>query len=635
MFAFGLLGNLEVRGPDGRLVPVGRRKQRILLAMLLVRANSVVRVDEISDALWGQRPPSSARANLHSYVCGVRQILARAVPAGPVRLVRRPGGYRLDASPGECDLTRFEVLAAEGRQALGEGRYAQAAERLTRALSLWRGPFLEDLAEFAWVEPHESRLSETRLSVIEDQGDARLALGRHVDLVVELAATTAAHPLRERLWGQYIRSLQLTGGRARAVSAYHELRTLLNDELGVEPSQALQQLYRDVLDDVVDNSSPDQVSASAAPPPCPALLPSTVADFTGRRQELQHLCDLLTPGSPMGALTVAGITGMAGVGKTALALHAAHAISSTYPDGQIYVDLAGTDATPVDPAEVLGRFLRVLGVPGQAVPEDPDERLALYRTVLSGRRVLVVLDNASTEQQVRPLLPGTGTCAVLLTSRSRLSGIEAVRWVDLDVLPADDASQLLRRIVNDARLDEEADQVAAIVQVCGALPLALRIAGARLTCRPGWMLRHLTAALGDEQRRLDWLEVGDLRVRASLGSSYDGLNSSAQRLLRSLSILEVPDFASCLATTSSDSSPERTAHDLDILVDAHMLAVAGTDHTGQVRYRFHDLVRLFAREQVTRQGLANQRKACQAWPKPGRADRSRRDIGHQAATRRH
>jgi DNA-binding SARP family transcriptional activator/tetratricopeptide (TPR) repeat protein len=601
MLTFRLLGNLEIRDPDGRLVPGGRRKQRALLAMLLVRGNTLVRVDEIIDALWGERPPSSARANLHSYVSGLRQILAQSAPAGPARPVSLPGGYRFDLSPGECDLTAFEVLAADGRQDLDAGRYVQAAERLTRALSLWRGPFLEDLAESAWVEPHEARLSEARLSVMEDQGEARLALGEYADLSVELAATTAAHPLRESFWGQYLRSLQLTGARARALSAYDRLRALLHSELAVEPCRSLQQLHRDILDDVVTTTGPDRVLTPAPQRTCPALLPPTVADFTGRRREVQQLRGLLAPGSPTDGLTIAGVTGMAGVGKTTLAVHVAQAISSAYPDGQVYADLAGADATPVNPVDVLGRFLRALGVPSRAVPEDPVERQELYRTVLSGRRVLVVLDDAGTEQQVRPLLPGTGTCAVLLTSRVRLSGIEAARWTELDVLPNDDAAQFLRQIVNDARLDEEADQVAAIVGACGALPLALRIAGARLASRPGWTLAHLMALLHDERRRLDRLDVGDLQVRASLGLSYDGLGGSAQRLLRVLSVFDVPDFAGWLAAVTSGDRPERTAEDLDVLVDAHLLTVVGTDPAGQVRYRFHDLVRLFARDLTGRQ----------------------------------
>jgi tetratricopeptide (TPR) repeat protein len=335
----------------------------------------------------------------------------------------------------------------------------------------------------------------------------------------------------------------------------------------------------------------------------PNLLPPAVKDFTGRSLEVHGLRDLLSSPQTSAGLTVAAITGMAGIGKTTLAIHLAHSIAPAYPDGQIYTNLAGAGSTPLDPVDVLGRFLRALGVPSRAVPSDPLERAELYRSVLSGRRVLVVLDNAGSEQQVRPLLPGAAGCAVLLTSRSRLSGLEGARWSELGVLSDVEATQLLARIVNDPRIEDPStvttsQDVEAIVRICGGLPLAVRIAGARLTSRPGWTVAHLVALLRDEQRRLDQLGVGDLQVRASLALSYDGLEPSAQRLLRRLSVFDVPDFPGWLATVTSPGPAEETAADLDVLVDAHVLSVVGTDSTRQVRYRFHDLIRLFARDRA-------------------------------------
>ncbi|WP_035853534.1 AfsR/SARP family transcriptional regulator [Cryptosporangium arvum] len=592
MSAFRLLGSFEVRAPDGSRIAVGRRKQRALLALLLLRGSSLVRSDEIVDALWGADPPSSARANLHSYVFGLRQVLDQVAPGGAARLVTSAAGYRLDVAAGDCDAAVFERLAAEGRRALEQERSADALDVLTRALELWRGPVVPDLADAPWMAPHVTRLTETRLAAIEDRVEARLALGDHAGLVGELAAATAEHPLRERLWGQYLRVLRVTGARARALAAYETLRAVLRDELGVEPSPELQELYRAIRDD----------DGATAAPRHPALLPPAVPDFTGRVSEVRRLLKVLTPHTPPAGLSVLGITGMAGVGKTTLAVHVAHAAAPAYPDGQLYVNLAGAGPDPVAPADVLGRFLRALGVPSPAVPTDADERAELYRTLLTGRRVLVVLDNAATEAQVRPLLPGAAGCTVLVTSRVRLSGLEGARWTELEVLDADDGVRLLSRIVDDARVDDHDADAAAVVGLCGGLPLAVRIAGARLTARPGWTVSHLVALLRDENRRLDRLDAGDLRVRASLALSDDGLRPSARALFRRLSVLDVPDFAGWLATVLSDEKPERAARDLDDLVDAHVLSAVGTDPAGQTRYRFHDLVRLYARDRAAAEG---------------------------------
>jgi DNA-binding SARP family transcriptional activator/tetratricopeptide (TPR) repeat protein len=616
VLVFSLLGSLEVRGPGGGLVPVGRHKQRALLAMLLLRTGTVVRLDEIIEALWDGRPPSSARANVYSYVSGLRALLDQVAPADRPRPVTAPGGYRLDLLPGECDVAVFEALAAGGRRALDEGRPAQAADQLGRALGLWRGPALEDLTGFDWTVEFTARLTEARLVAMEDHAEARLALGeqsedsstqawtdsRHAStqawtdsrrsLAADLAAATAEHPLRERFWELYLRTLQQGGSRARALGAYEDLRAVLRAELGVEPSPALRKLHREILDDTT-------VVPRARP--APALLPPAVADFTGRREELRMLREVLAPGAAPAGLTVAGVTGMAGIGKTTLAVQAAHAVAAAYPDGQVYVNLAGAGSAPLDPADVLGRFLRALGVPSRAVPPDPEERVELYRTLLAGRRVLVVLDNAAAEGQVRPLLPGASSCAVLITSRSRLSGLESARWTELEVLPAEEATRLLAQVVRDARVGDQPADAAAIVHMCGGLPLAVRIAGARLTSRPGWTLAHLVALLRDEQRRLDRLGIGDLQVRASLALSYDGLPSPARRLFRLLGTLDVPDFPGWLAGVLAQGSPDRAAQDLDLLVDAHLLAVVGTDPVGQIRYRFHDLVRLFARDRAVAQ----------------------------------
>lgn len=595
---FRLLGPFEVRADGGRLVPAGRRKQRTLLAMLVLRAGSVVRTDEVLETLWDGSPPPSARANVHTYVSALRQVLDRAAAGLAARLVACPGGYRLDLSAGECDVTAFGDLAADGRRALDEGQWSRAVERLSRALGLWRGPVLEDLGDAGWLEPYAARLAEARLAAVADQVEARLALGEHAALVTELAGLTTEHPLRERFWAQYLRALHGSGARARALHAYAEVSDLLRSELGVQPGRELREVHRALRDDVVAPGPAETLPGGPRPRAAPALLPPAVPDFTGRDEELRLLHKRLSPNAPRLGLAVTAVTGMAGVGKTTLAVQAAHAIAPAYPDGQLYADLAGTDPVPVSAADVLGRFLRALGVPSPAVPSDPDERAELYRTLLAGRRVLVVLDDAGSERQVRPLLPGSASCSVLLTSRSRLAGVAGARWTELGVLAGDEGVRLLARIVGDSRIDDDPAAAEAVVRQCGGLPLAVRIAGARLAARPAHTAAYLVSLLRDEQRRLDRLDAGDLRVRASLALSHAALSAPARRLFRLLGTLEVPDFAGWLATVLAAGTAADPVGDLDELVDAHLVEVAGTDPAGQVRHRFHDLVRLFAREQA-------------------------------------
>ncbi len=593
--SFRVLGRLEVSRADGTLVAVGRRKQRALLAVLLLRAGTVVRTAEVTEALWGECPPPSARANLHSYVSELRRVLDSVREAGGTRLAKVAGGYRLDITEGECDALLFASLAARGQQALMEDRPVLAANQLGRALALWRGSPLEDLVDLDWFAPDVARLAEARLTSMEDHAQARLALGEHAVLAAELAGVVAAHPLRERLWAHYLRALYGSGNRTRALNEYATLRSVLRTELGIGPGHELQRLHRQIADDAQPEQSPEQLTVAAV---IPAQLPPGVADFTGREEQVRLLHKVLEPGGdPMG-LKVAGITGMAGVGKTTLALHVAHSIADAYPGGQLYADLAGTDASPPKPADVLSRFLRAMGVPGPAIPPGTGERGELYRSLLAGRRILVVLDDAASERQVRPLLPGGVGCAVLVTSRRWLPGIACAQWTQLDVLHGDEGVRLLARVLPDSRVDDDPCAAADVVRLCGGLPLAVRIAGARLTSRPRWTVSHLVELLRDEQRRLDRLDISDLGVRASLMLSYYGLTPSARRLFRLISVFNVPDFPGWLATVVSPDAPQSGARDLDLLVDVHLVTMVGIDVAGQVRYRFHDLVRLFARDRV-------------------------------------
>ncbi|MEE6259505.1 ATP-binding protein [Plantactinospora sonchi] len=332
----------------------------------------------------------------------------------------------------------------------------------------------------------------------------------------------------------------------------------------------------------------------------PAMLPPDIPDFTGRLSPVSALRELLTD-SDSGqrtALTVGAISGMGGAGKTTLAVHVGQQVRNEFPDGQLYVNLRGAEAAPLDPAEVLARFLRAVGVPGRAVPADPVERTELYRTRLAGRRVLVLLDNAASVEQVRPLLPGTASCAVLVTSRTPLTSLPSGLRVDLAVLTDDEAVAMLARIIGPGRVAGEPAQATGIARLCGHLPLAVRIAGGRLAGRPGWPIARLAALLGDERRRLDRLATGDLAVRASIGLSYHGLDEQSRRLFRRLSLFDAPDFPSWMAALLVGCSVDEVTDQLEALVDAQLLTIAGPDPAGQLRYRFHDLVRLFGRREA-------------------------------------
>ncbi|GIJ62458.1 AfsR/SARP family transcriptional regulator [Virgisporangium aurantiacum] len=603
MPAFRLLGPFEMRDRAGLPVALPRRKQRSLLAFLLLRAGTVVGTDEIVDALWGDRPPASARANLHSYMSALRTALARAAPADSVRPRSVAGGYVLDVRPDESDVGVFDALVVEGRQALAEARHEAAADVLTRALGLWRGPAMEGLGQQEWLVPFTTRLEESRLAAVEDQAEARLYLGRHAEMTAELALAVAQHPFRERINGLYIQALHRAGRRPEALAVYNRLSDVLDAEFGTRPSPYLRTLHRQIrADDLVGSPGRTSLPPTGVAPVAalgPALLPPDIPDFTGRAEHLRTLTGLLDRGTddPPHVLMVAGIAGMAGVGKTALAVHIAHRLAASYPDGQLHVNLHGAEHSSLDPAEVLARFLRAFGVDWRAIPADLAERSALYRSRLAGRRVLIVLDNAASEQQVRPLLPGSPTCAVLVTSRRRLTGVEGARWLDLDVLSDADAVRLLASVVADDRIARQPAAAVEIVRLCGRLPLAVRIAGARLASRAAWRPSDLVQRLGDQWHRLDHLTAGDLEVRASLALSRDGLDPDARRLFGRLGMFAVPDFTVLLAAAVLDTTVEEAGRHVESLVDAQLL-MTSQDGAGQFRYRFHDLVRLYARERA-------------------------------------
>ncbi|GAB3522816.1 BTAD domain-containing putative transcriptional regulator [Phytohabitans suffuscus] len=588
---FAVLGPVTVV-IDGRRHRIPRAQTRGLLALMLLNLGRRISREGVIEAMWAGAPPSTARSQVHNAVTVIRGHLADL--GAPDVLDSGPSGYELLVEPEQVDAARFDDGVRLAHDAAARGDHKEAVRLLRGALDLWTGEPLAD-ATGAFVGAARARLVERRLTAVEDLADLELDLGRAEAVAAEIAPLVDAHPMRERLRVRQMTALYRSGRQVEALQSYRLYRNLLAEYEGLDPGREIAELERMILRaDPVPAAAP--VPAEPAPA-APALLPPDIPDFTGRDGPAGELHHLLTAGRPSSALAVAGVAGMGGVGKTTLAVHVAHLAAGAYPDGQLYANLRGAEAVALDPGDVLARFLRALGVDARAIPNDPVGRAEMYRTRLAGHRVLVVLDNAASEEQVRPLLPGAASCAVLVTSRARLTGVEGARWIDLDVFARAEAVRLFGRVAGEERVAAEPDEAAEIVRLCGGLPLAVRVAGARLTARPTWRLSHLSRMLRDERRRLDRLATGDLEVRASLALSYEGLKGEAKRLFRRLGRFDTPDFPAWLAGAVLEESAD-AAGLLESLVDAQLVAVSGVDAAGQIRYRFHDLVRLYARERA-------------------------------------
>ncbi len=605
---FCVLGPLEVRASDGQLVQLHAPKHRTLLAMLLLHANQPVSVDRLTQALWPgpEGPPRSAAGVVRTYVSALRQALRLDGSLRRVRLAAEAAAYRLELAPAELDLLVFEELAAGGRRALAGGDEAGAAERLRQALSLWRGRPFEDVPLDGTVETELAQLQEHRLAAQEALAEARLSLGQHAEVAAGLGALVAEQPLREGLWGQWMLALYRAGRQAEALAAYRRLREHLVTELGIEPSPALQRLHRQILaaDPALDSPvrpgtrAANGAAAGVEPPPC--QLPPDICSFTGRAGELAALHRMLEERDGQSPVVIAAIDGAGGIGKSALAVRAGHQLAERFPHGQLYVDLRGATVgiQPVEPIAALGRFLRALGVPPADIPTTVEEATASFRTLAASRRLLVMLDNAADAAQVRPLLPGSPTCAVLVTSRQVLATLDGARHLHLDVLPASEAVALLERLAGPERVAAEPEAAERIAHLCGWLPLALRIAGARLAARPSWPVGALAERLAHAQRRLDELQLRDLGVRASFRASYDALRDAgdptdrqAAEAFALLGLLDGPELSVPVAARLLDQTEPVAERVLERLADSRLL-----DSPAPGRYRLHDLLRLFARE---------------------------------------
>jgi len=587
---FRILGSIDVRAGQRTLVVKGP-KTRTLLALLACTPARPVSTEQIVDALWAMAPPAGTKAAIHTCVSALRRTLS--TPGREV-LVRCPGGYLLDVPPESVDLWRFEHRASRGRAALREGDSATAAELLGEALALWRGVALSG-ATGEWADRERNRLAELRLAVTEDRLAAELSLGRGLDVVAELSTLVTAHPLWERLRGQLMIALCQAGRHADAVECFREGRQLLVDELGIEPGAELSALFGRILRGEIDPvPGPEPV-----PPPhpvIPAQLPADPGDFTGRASETREACEYLV--ARRTTQTIYAIAGKAGVGKSTLATVVAHRVGRHFTDGQLYVNLRGAEPVPVSPAEVLGRFLRALGVAEHAIPDDSDERAAYFRTVTAHLSVLILLDNAADERQVRLLLPASPDGAVLITSRRRLSALESTGHTVLDVLDPPTALDLLGRVTGERRVSAEPSAAREIARLVGFLPLALRIAGARLAGRPDRTMAYLSARLREQHRLLNELAVGDLEVRGSLVVSYVQLATRERVALRRLAWLGIPDFASWVLAPLLEVGVDEAADIVETLVEAQLLDLVRTEGQAETRYRLHELTSAYARERA-------------------------------------
>jgi DNA-binding SARP family transcriptional activator len=615
---FAILGPLEVRR-GGTLVHVGGPRQRALLALLLCHANRVVSRDELIEELLAGQPPGSAGRMLQVQISRLRQALADG--DGEPRVIARPPGYVLRVEPGELDMHAFEQRVAAGRQALQHGDPGRAAVLLGEAESVWRGRPLADLEFEPFARFEIQRLAELRLLAAEDRIDAELALGQHGALCPELGQLVAEHPLRERLRGQLMLALYRSGRQAEALAVFHDTRRVLDAELGVEPGPGLRQLHEWVLAADPGLELPGQAWAAAtAAPPMPVVvpreLPADVAAFTGRAAELAEL-DRLLPGpagedsgKAPGAVVIAAVAGTAGAGKTALAVRWAHRVAGQFPDGQLYVNLRGYDpGQPVAPDEALAGFLRALGVADADIPLEEAERAARYRSLVAAKRLLVVLDNAASEAQVRPLLPGSESVMVVVTSRDSLAGLVAVdgaRRLDVDVLPQGEAVALLCALIGP-RVGDDPAAAEDLARLCARLPLALRVAAERAAARPDTPLADLVAELGGEGDRLELLAAGgDSRaaVTSVFSWSYRHLPADAARMFRLLGLHPGPDWDRCAAAALTTSSAVEAGRLLAALARAHLIQPAGPG-----RYQMHDLLRGYAAHLAARHDTDQARQA--------------------------
>jgi DNA-binding SARP family transcriptional activator/Tfp pilus assembly protein PilF len=599
---FGVLGPLLVMR-DGKVLPLARPKERTLLVILLLNAGRVVTVDELAEGMWDSAPPPSAAVAIRNHVKRLRQALGDGARA---RISTGPNGYRIDVEPDELDVSQFEKLLAAAREAELGSMWTASARHARQALALWRGqPMGEAASDPAWARA-VARLEEMRLQAIELAVGAELRLDRHAGLVPDLKRLVLEYPLRENLHALLMMALYGSGREAEALAAYQRARELLLDELGTEPGPALRDLFQRIL---TGNLSapvlPAQEARGAAGSgvDVPRQLPAVPRHFTGRFTELAALARLLIPvAQPSRTAVIALIAGTAGVGKTALAVQWAQEAAESFPDGQLFVNLRGSDRdAPVPATDALAGFLRALGVGGKDIPDGEDERAARYRSLLAGKRTLIILDNASQASQVRPLLPGSAGCAVIITSRDSMAGLvarEGAERLDLDLLPLSDAVELLNALIG-VRVTTAPAAAAQLAAGCARLPLALRVAGELATSRPDMPLAAIAAELLSHQHRLDLLDAdGDplTSVRSVISWSCQGLDDGPARMFGLLGLFPGPYVDAHAAAVLAGVPTQVAAPLLDQLSRVYLVEPYSVGSQGTGRFTMHDLLRAYAAE---------------------------------------
>jgi DNA-binding SARP family transcriptional activator/tetratricopeptide (TPR) repeat protein len=611
---FGVLGPLRAQ-INGREVRLDGPRQAKMLAALLLDPNTVVVMERLVAVMWDEKPPATAIRQVQDALSGLRRNLAAC--GAPASLIStRRGGYQIHLAADQLDLLEFDRerhLAEEHEDPF------ETAAALRRALACWRGDPLVDVSSRV-LEFDAARLDEKRAATHKRCLSIELGLGRHREVIEELAALRREHPYDEQVAEHLMLALYRCRRQGEALQVYEGLRRTLAGELGVDPTPPVQALHRRIL--VADPALAAPVPAGGpggTPAPAPGAagaeavmampvrqLPLDVPDFTGRADALAEVAGLLD-GSARNRGPVAVVVGGPGVGKSSLVTHAARRASGAFPDGQLYLDLAGTSDQPRDPGLMLSEALRALSVAGSAIPQALSERAALYRSLLADRRMLVVLDDAGNADQVLPLLPGADGCAVLITSRTLLTQLPGARHIDLDVLSPAEAQEMFTGIVGQRRVAREPAEADAILDCCGNLPLAIRIASAKLTGRPAWSLRVLRERIEDESRRLAELRIGDLSVRASVELSLRLLPDDAVRALSLLGLLGPHSLPGWVFGPLLDRTDAEEV--LDTLVDASLVRLTATDAIGQPRYRLHDLIRTCAVEIAAGLPVADRRDA--------------------------
>lgn len=591
---FRLLGNLEIDSGDGRAVPLAP-KLRTILSILLILNNQNVPVSRLIDELWPTDPPTTVVATIQTYVYQLRKVLESRTFArekGP-SLVTETSGYRLNVPAESIDSYVFERCFREGRQAFEAGDFERSARALGAGLSLWRSSAFSDVAMGPRLEAYSTQLEEARLQAIELRVDAKSELGQHQEVVRELKALTIAHPLHEGFHAKLMVALYRLGRRHESLDAYARLRLNLVELLGVEPTATTQRLHRALL--AADNSIDEFLGDSPAPPVVqvsPAQLPADIPDFTGRAALLARTERLLLDADGGTATNVTVLTGRVGVGKTAFAVRLAHRLKRRFPDGQFYASLTDENGDPVDPGKLLGNFLSSIGFTPEQIPAAMEARGQLFRSWCADRGVLVVLDGALSEREVRPLVPGGAQCAVLVSSCLSLRGLSGARVVEVEPLSPAEAVELLGRIVGTRWSDGDLPALRTIVDKCECLPLALRAVGSRLSAPAHVSLEVCADRLIDGHRRLSELRSGDLDLRARLAHGYRQLTTTTRSRLAALSREMSSAFTSCDAAARLGCGVLQAEAALFEASDVRLLLPAGQDDNGNMLFRIPDVVRI-------------------------------------------